>query len=109
MVALGPDKVGVGEEVRVGVAGRDAYPLRTLGDRPLPVLRPEPSWVTLVSATYWWTARVDVLLVLGRRRPLGPTHAKDKALAAMMSPVDIDPSSMLEPAWRVTTSNLFAA
>ena len=33
VVTLGPDKVGVGDDVRVGVAGRDAYPLRALGDR----------------------------------------------------------------------------
>ena len=73
VVTLGPDKVGVGDDARVGVAG--LYPLRALGDRPLPVLRPAPPRVTLVSAT-----RVDVLLVLGRCCPLGPTHAKNEGL-----------------------------
>ena len=34
-VALGPAKVGVGDEARVGAVGRDAYPLRTLGDLPV--------------------------------------------------------------------------
>ena len=108
VVALGPDKVGVGEAVRVGVAGRDVYPLRALGDRPLPVLRPAPPLVTLVSATggppalmyCWYSAAVAHWVQL---------MPKTKALAAMMSPVDIDPSNMLDPAWRVTTSNLLAA
>ena len=108
VVTLGPDKVGVGDAVRVGVAVRDAYPLRALGDLPLPVLRPVPPRVTLVSATggppalmyCWYSAAVAHWVQL---------MPKTKALAAMMSPVDMDPSSMLEPAWRVTTSNLLAA
>ena len=96
-VALGPANVGVGDEVRVGVVGRDAYPLRTLGDLPRPVLRPEPPRVTLVSVTggppalmyCWYSAAVAHWVQL---------MPKTKALAAMMSPVDMDPSNMLDPA-----------
>ena len=99
VVTLGPDKVGVGEDARVGVVGLDVYPpdLRALGDRPLPVFRPAPPRATLVSATggppalryCWYSAAV------AHRVQFMPMT---KALAAMMSPVDIDPSSMLEPA-----------
>ena len=95
-VALGPAKVDVGDEARVGVVGLDVYPLRTLGDLPRPVLRPDPPLVTRVSATggppalmyCWYSAAVAHWVQL---------MPNTKALAAMMSPVVMDPSNMLDP------------
>ena len=96
VVTRGPAKVGVGDEVRVGVVGLDVYPRRTLGDLPRPVLRPDPPLVTRVSATggppalmyCWYSAAVAHWVQL---------TPNTNALAAMMSPVVMDPSNMLDP------------